>query len=103
MQEVQTFADAAGKVAQLTRDAITGLNALAAFQAPTEEECRAMVERGERAMAEQRAYEAERLWRNLGHLRYRSRRPLWYRLQHPVRGHQRPASLIHEMPDWYDY
>lgn len=102
MQEVAAFAEAAQQVIRTIGNALTGLNALARIQLPTEEELRAWEERARQSDAERRAYEAERLRRN-PNLRYRSRRPLWYRLKYPVRGHQRPASLIHESPDWYDY
>lgn len=103
MQEAITFVDRARLVARTIGESLVALEAMPeVFRPPTEEALRAFEERFQRMQAEQRAYEAERLRRN-PNLRYRSRQPLWWRLKYPRRGHQRPASLLHEVPDWRDY
>lgn len=99
-----SFADATQRVVQTMRNTLAGLNALAeGFRPPTEDEVVVLKEMVHQLRAKQLANEAEGLRRNPGRLRYRSRRPLWLRLKYPLRGHRRPASLIHERPDWYDY
>lgn len=96
------FVEAAAHAQRLVRDSLAGLAALSTvFRPPIAAERRAFAERRQRMAAQQRAYEAERLRRN-PRLRYRSRRPLWLRLQSPLRRRQRPPSLLRELAEGYD-